>query len=241
MNKNTFQSRAHLLPANRRSNTTIWPWNYLDHVWHWPHLWPWSWQFKLSWTDVQVVYSMSHIPWDDLDIDPMTLIPRYGQDMVYGLWFMYHNTKNQVSMWTHSKFIVQTDTHMGRKKTCRQTDRHTHTDLMKTLILPHTWKIRIYKVITWLQYRSKLQFGQAKGQMKTYPLTHIYTPSSEKPCWDVDSKSVLDFLGNLSVFKTIETVKPLIQLPGFFTHDTPSRSSKSTTLWFLVNLSPLPI
>ena len=76
--------------------------------------------------------------------------------------------------------------------------------------------------------------------MKTYPLTHICTPSSRKPC-AVDSMTVVDLLGNLSIFKTIETVKPLIQLPGFFTHDTPSRSSKSTTLWFLINLSPLLI
>ena len=58
----------------------------------------------------------------------MTLILKLDLDNVK----MYHHTKNEVSMSTPSKVIVQ----IGR-----QTDRQTDTHTMKTLPLPHTWEV----------------------------------------------------------------------------------------------------
>ena len=48
----------------------------------------------------------------------MTLILKLDLDMVK----MYHHTKNEVSMSSHSKVIAQTDRH-----THRQTDTHRKT------------------------------------------------------------------------------------------------------------------
>ena len=74
----------------------------------------------------------------------MTLILKLNLDMVK----MYHHTKNEVSMSTGSKVIVQTDTHTHtHTHTDRQTDRqththtHTHTDMTKILPLPHTLEV----------------------------------------------------------------------------------------------------
>ena len=62
----------------------------------------------------------------------MTLILKFDLDIVK----MYHHTKNEVSMSSGSKVIAQTDT---------QTHRHTdkHTDMTKTLPLPHTREVTI--------------------------------------------------------------------------------------------------
>ena len=61
----------------------------------------------------------------------MTLILKFDLDIVK----MYHHTKNEVSMSTHSKVIARTDT---------PTDTHTqtHTDMTKTLPLPHTREVK---------------------------------------------------------------------------------------------------
>ena len=60
----------------------------------------------------------------------MILILKLDLDMVK----MYHHTKYQVSMSTHSKVIAQTD---------KQTDIRTHTDMMKALPLLHTQEVII--------------------------------------------------------------------------------------------------
>ena len=60
----------------------------------------------------------------------MTLILKFDLDIVK----MYHHTKNEVSMSTASKGIVQTD-----RQTHTQTE--THTDTMKTVPLPHTQEV----------------------------------------------------------------------------------------------------
>ena len=53
----------------------------------------------------------------------MTLILKLDLDMVK----MYHHTKNEVSMSSHSKVIAQTD---------RQTHAHTHTHTQSMKTLP---------------------------------------------------------------------------------------------------------
>ena len=66
------------------------------------------------------------------DLDPMTLILKLDLDMIK----MYHHTKNEVSMSTGSKVIARTDT---------QTERHT--DMTKTLPLPHTRQVKTFNSI----------------------------------------------------------------------------------------------
>ena len=64
----------------------------------------------------------------------MTLILKFDLDMVK----MYHNTKNEVSMSTGSKVIAQIHTHTH---THTHTHIDRHTDMTKTLPLPHTQEI----------------------------------------------------------------------------------------------------
>ena len=79
------------------------------------------------------------MPWDDLDLDPVTLILKLNLDIVK----MYHHTKNEVSMSIASKVITWTDT---------QTDRHTNTT--KTLPLPHTREVikQLHKMYIYIVY-----------------------------------------------------------------------------------------
>ena len=55
----------------------------------------------------------------------MTLILKLDLDMIR----MYHNTKNEVSMSSHSKVIARTGRHT-----------HAHTDSMKTLPTYMRWQ-----------------------------------------------------------------------------------------------------
>ena len=72
----------------------------------------------------------------------MTLILKLYLDMVK----MYHHTKDEVSMSTHLKVIVQTD---------------TQTDTMKTLHLLHTREV-IRKDVSWQKYKLDV-FCASKG------------------------------------------------------------------------------
>ena len=94
----------------------------LTLVWPWPYCSPWlqTSQTKLNWC----LGRKLEFPWDDIDLDPMTLILKLDLDMVK----MYHHTKNEVYMSTGSKVIART---------------HTHTDTTKTLPLPHTREVII--------------------------------------------------------------------------------------------------
>ena len=128
-NKNAFQSKAHLLLVDRKSNTynlTLewhWPWYDLDLIYDLDLR-----QVKLSLTDAQIaklVFSMRWPwPWPN-DLDTLSL-PRYDQDVTpYQIWSFYVN-------WS-KKYSPNTDTH-----TYTHTRTHRHTDMTKTLPLPHT-------------------------------------------------------------------------------------------------------
>ena len=156
-NKNAFQLKAHLPLANRKLKTynlTLewpWPWcnlNLIDDLdlrqvklmsrcqinifhemtltltqWPWPNLWPWpeTSQTELNWcsgSQISIFHEMT-----------LTLILKLDLDIVK----MYHHTKNEVSMSTGSKVIAWTD---------------THTDMMKTLPLPHMWEVIMTSCMT---------------------------------------------------------------------------------------------
>ena len=73
----------------------------------------------------------------------MTLVLKLDLDIVK----MYHHTKNEVSMSTHSKVITWTD---------RQTDTDTHDE---TILLPHTREVIInlpdHRRWWWLHFCSR--------------------------------------------------------------------------------------
>ena len=114
INKNAFQSKAHLPLVDRKSNThnlTLelpWPWDDLDIVYDLDlrHIKPGPFR-KIS---IFLMY--------DLNIDPVTLTFEHDLDMVK----MYHHTKDEVSVPTDLKVIAKTGTHIHI---------HTHTHNMK--------------------------------------------------------------------------------------------------------------
>ena len=124
LNKNAFQSKAHLPLVNRKwkqlqFDLGVTLTSFMTLTSH-----------KLNQVKLMSRYQNKHFLRDDLDLDPMTLILKLDLDMVK----MYHHTKNEVSMSTPSKVIAQTD---------RQTHTHTHTT--KTLPLPHTREANIHE------------------------------------------------------------------------------------------------
>ena len=76
LNKNAFQSKAHLPLANRKSNT-------YNFTLKWP--WPWYNLNPIDDLDLRQIQMMSRckisiFPWNDLDIDQW---PWYDLDLIY--------------------------------------------------------------------------------------------------------------------------------------------------------------
>ena len=115
-NKNAFQSKPTSHLPIETQTLTIWPWNDLDLdmilTWLWP--WPQLSHTKSNWcrgSKISIFY-------DDLDLAPMTLIPKLDLDIVK----IYHHTKN----W--SSYVNCLKSYSPKRQTHGQTDWHTHTD-----------------------------------------------------------------------------------------------------------------
>ena len=141
----------------------------LTFVWPWPNLWPWpqASQTKLNWclgSKISIFHEMILTLNNDLDTQTW---PRYGQDVTsYQKLSCYVNCFKSYSP-------------------NRQTDTHTH--IMKTLHLPHTWEVMITK------YKSLLKSTLPTTKSKNITLLKIQISHFHANIFNIQNKFLHSF------------------------------------------------